>query len=83
MPLRVAKELMELEKQEGSPLPAHLLEKKTFIQTKLLRVMEEEEIYWHKWSNLNWLLQGDNTTKFFYRVANGKKKEEYDFSSRI
>jgi hypothetical protein len=48
-----------------------------------LRVMEEEEIYWHKWSNLNWLLQGDNTTKFFYRVANGKKKEEYDFSSRI
>jgi hypothetical protein len=39
------KELVELEKQEEGPPPAHMLEKKTFIQTKLLRVMGEEELY--------------------------------------
>jgi hypothetical protein len=49
------------------------LEKKTFIQTELLRVLEEEELYWHKSSNQNWLLQGDNNTEHFHRYANGKK----------
>jgi hypothetical protein len=50
-------ELMLLEKEEeNSPLPAHLLNTKTFIQTTLLRILEEEELYWHKRSNLNWLL---------------------------
>jgi hypothetical protein len=52
-------ELTNLEKreEEGS-LPASLLDTKTFIQTELLRVIEEEELYWHKRSNQNWLLQG-------------------------
>jgi hypothetical protein len=58
-------ELMMLEKEENSPLPVHLLNRKTFIQTTLLRMLEEEELYWHKRSNLNWLLQGDNNTEFF------------------
>jgi hypothetical protein len=49
--------LMLLKKEEeNSPLPAHLLNTKTFIQTTLLRILEEEELYWHKRSNLNWLL---------------------------
>jgi hypothetical protein len=50
-------ELMSLEKEEekGS-LPTPLLERKTFIQTELMRILEEEELYWHKRSNQNWLL---------------------------
>jgi hypothetical protein len=74
-------ELTLLEKEEeNSPLPAHLLNRKTFIQTTLLRMLEEEELYWHKRSNLNWLLQGGNNTEFFHRIANGKKRKNLIFN---
>jgi hypothetical protein len=46
---------LEKEEEEGS-LPAPLLERKTFIQTEMLKVLEEEEMYWHKRSNQKWLL---------------------------
>jgi hypothetical protein len=38
----------------------------------LLRLLEEEEGYWHKRSNSMWLLKGDSNTTFFLRVANRK-----------
>lgn len=73
----------ELEKlellEELQALPPVMLDRKTFIQTELLKLLEEEESYWHKRSSLNWLLKGDNNTEFFHRVANGKKKEKHNF----
>jgi hypothetical protein len=47
-----------------------------------MRLIEEEELYWHKRSNENWLLKGDNNTGYFHRKANGKKKEKYYIPSR-
>lgn len=66
--------------EECSVLPTYLLERKTFIQTETLRLMEEKELYWHKRSNLNWLLKGDLNTDFFHRTANGKKRKNTIFS---
>jgi hypothetical protein len=43
-------------------------------------MLEEEELYWHKRSNLNWLLQGDNNTELFHRIANGKKRKNLIFN---
>lgn len=45
---------------EVHPLPVNLLERKTFIQTELLRFLEDKELY----------------TKFFHRMANGKKRKK-------
>jgi hypothetical protein len=74
-------ELMNLEKrEEESSLSAALLERKTQIQTKLLKLLEEEELYWHKRSNLNWLLKGDSNTECFHRYANGKKRKNLIFN---
>ena len=45
---------MNLEKlEESDSLLRHLLERKTFIQTEMLRLLEEEEAYWNKWSDMN------------------------------
>ena len=74
-------ELEILEKiEEEVSLDAEKLDRKTFIQTELLRLMEEEESYWHKRANSMWLLKGDSNTAFFYRVANGKKRKNTIFS---
>ncbi|CAN6249384.1 unnamed protein product [Urochloa humidicola] len=74
-------ELAELELlEENAPLSQNLLDRKTFIQTEMLRIQEEEELYWHKRSNLNWLLKGDCNTDYFHKVANGKRRKNMIYS---
>jgi hypothetical protein len=74
-------ELEILEKEEDEEcLSANKLSRKTFIQTEMLRLAEEEESYWHKRSNSMWLLKGDNNTAFFHRMANRKKRKNTIFS---
>ena len=70
-------ELLVLERmEEDQILPSDALERKTFIQKEMMRLLEEEELYWHKRSNLRWLLEGDNNSEFFHRMANGKKRKK-------
>jgi len=79
-------ELLKLEKveeEEERPLRNSLLERKTFIQTELLRLSQEEEMYWYKRSNSKWLLEGDNNTAFFQRIANGQKRKSTIFSLSV
>jgi hypothetical protein len=38
-------------------------------------MMEEEELYWYRRSHENWLHKGDNNTKYFHRIANGRKRK--------
>lgn len=45
------------------------------MQSKLLHILDEEELFWFKRCKENWLLKGDNNTEFFHRVANGKKRK--------
>jgi hypothetical protein len=55
--LILKKELAEIKKmEEENILPTTLLDRKSFIQAELFRLIEEEELYWHKRSNENWLL---------------------------
>lgn len=66
--------------EEETILNAENLDRKTFIQSELLKLMEEEENYWHKRSNCTWLLKGDCNTAFFHKIANGKKRKNTIFS---
>jgi hypothetical protein len=79
--LMLQKELDVLEqKEEENMLSPGLLDRKTLIQTELMRLLEEEELYWHKRSNTNWLLKGDNNTDYFHKKANGKKRRNIIFN---
>jgi hypothetical protein len=44
------------------------------MKMDLLQILDEEELYWFKRCQENWLLKGDNNTDFFHHVANGKKE---------
>lgn len=78
--MMLQKELGTLErKEEEEILTSTSLDRKTFIQTELLRLTEEEELYWHKRSNENWLLQGDNNTDYFHKKSKWKKEKEHHF----
>jgi mannosylglycoprotein endo-beta-mannosidase len=54
--------------------------RKSQIQIELLTLLEKEEAFWQQRSRENWLLQGDNNTRFFHRIANGRKRKRTMFS---
>jgi hypothetical protein len=56
------------------------LPEKGEIQYKLMKIYEEEEMYWFSRSSEKWLLEGDNNTAYFHRVANGRKRKNTMYS---
>jgi hypothetical protein len=40
-----------------------------------LSLLDQEESYWHNRCHEEWLLKGDNNTKYFHRIANGRKRK--------
>jgi hypothetical protein len=42
---------------------------------RLIQLLREEEIRWYQRSKSAELLQGDNNTKYFHLVANGKHRK--------
>lgn len=66
---------MEEEEEELGPLPYTALCLRANLTTELLKILEEEELYWFKRSHETWLHKGDNNTDYFHRVANGRKRK--------
>jgi hypothetical protein len=60
--------------EEVNMLDGDQIRKKSLLMSKLLKMLEEEH-YWFKRCNESWLLKGDNNTKFFHRVANGRRRK--------
>jgi hypothetical protein len=53
------------------------------MKTELLQILDEEELYWFKRCQENWLLKGDNNTDFFHHAANGKKGSKLFFLWKV
>jgi hypothetical protein len=83
--LKLKKELSsELENlealEEDNILSGPLFARKGEIQFKLMKIYEEEELYWFSRSSEKWLLEGDNNTAYFHRVANGRRRKNTMYS---
>ena len=69
-------ELITLENlEETNSLPTQLWQRKTQIISENLRLLKQEELYWYNRSHETWLLNGDLNTKYFHRVASGRKRK--------
>jgi hypothetical protein len=73
--MELHEELITLEElEELSTLSSDQWQRKTWVLSEILRLLEEE-IYWYNRSHDNWLLHGDLNTKYFHRVASGRKRK--------
>lgn len=69
-------ELAVLEElDEDNLLSLDQTQSKAKIQSEILKMLEDEELYWFKRSHSTWLHMGDNNTEFFHRIANGRKRK--------
>lgn len=72
---------LEIEKcEEQNILNASQLQRKTEIQTELMKIYELEELYWNERPKNIGLLKEDGNIEFFHRVANEEKRKNTIFS---
>jgi mannosylglycoprotein endo-beta-mannosidase len=45
-----------------------------------MQIYEEEEAFWFDGSSEKWLLEGDNKTTYFHRIANSRKRKNTMYS---
>lgn len=64
-----------LELEEENILTLEQIHSKATVQSEILKMLEDEELYWFKRSHSTWLHKGDNNTEFFHRIANGRKRK--------
>ena len=62
-------------KAETSLLSPQELELRYHLKGQLTKLLREEEIYWLQRSKATKLLQGDDNTKYFHLVANGRHRK--------
>lgn len=73
---KISEELMELEKiKETTGLTSMQAIHKVELLKENFTLLEQEETYWHNRSHEQWLIQGDNNTSYFHKIANGRKRK--------
>jgi len=70
---RLAKELDLV--AESQVLSQKELDLKQKVNEKITQLLREEEVKWFQRAKTKNLLQGDNNTKYFHMVANGKRRK--------
>jgi len=66
-------------KAESSVLSSQEVELRCSLKHQLNSLLREEELYWLQRSKVNKLLHGDENTKFFQLIANGKHRKAQIF----
>ena len=64
-------------KAESVPLSDQEINFKHFLKERLGLLLREEEIKWYVRAKVKTLLEGDDNTKFFHLVANGKHRKQH------
>jgi mannosylglycoprotein endo-beta-mannosidase len=72
----VSVELSKLETlEEIGTLSEQQVQKKMSLIRETLVLLEQEEDYWMTHCHEQWLMQGDNNTSYFHRIANGRRRK--------
>lgn len=66
-------------KVETAPLNLAEVADKREADAKIAKLMHEEEAKWLQWATVKHVTQGDNNTKYYHLIANGKYRKKNFF----
>lgn len=61
--------------EEQQLLTIQQIESRKQYKNRLAAIIKDEEVLWKARARQHWLKKGDSNTKFFYAVANGRRRE--------
>jgi mannosylglycoprotein endo-beta-mannosidase len=64
-------------KAETTTLSEQEIHLKHFLKERLVLLLREEELKWYERAKVKTLLEGDDNTRFFHLVANGKHRKQH------
>jgi hypothetical protein len=64
-------------KAETTTLSEQEIHLKHFLKESLVLLLREEELKWYERAKVKTLLEGDDNTRFFHLVANGKHRKQH------
>ncbi|RVW83630.1 hypothetical protein CK203_039266 [Vitis vinifera] len=67
---------IDLIEQEGN-LNLDLVSERTLRRRKLEDLLLKEEVHWRQKSRVKWTKEGDCNSKFFHRMANGRRSRKF------
>ena len=65
------------EKEQERNFSLKLAARRTLRKGELEEVLLKEEVFWRQKSKINWIKEGDCNSKFFHKVANGKRNKKF------
>ena len=65
---------------EVRPLSAAEVEQKSHLNEKIAHLLREEEIKWYQCCKARSLVEGNDNTKYFKMLANGKHRKKHLFA---
>ena len=68
-------------KAESHILSQQELDLKQSVNERITQFLREEEIKWFQRAKTKDMLEGDNNSKYFHMVANGKRRKTRIFSA--
>lgn len=73
-PERAEKCKDELDHLHSAPQTAATMMESKSLENKILALSRKEEVFWLQQSMVSWMRKGDRNSKFFHRVAGGRRK---------
>ena len=67
---------IDLIEQEGN-LNLDLVSERTLRRRELEDLLLKEEVHWRQKSRVKWIKEGDCNSKFFHRMANGRRSGKF------
>lgn len=74
IPKKIESGLKDLERLQGLYPSVENIQEIRLLENKLAALLRKEEIFWHQRSRICWMKEGDKNTKFFHRIANGRRR---------